>query len=65
MSKTRRWPYHMRPVIGVTHVWETRMPGEGGWIYAVQEEGTPLVKVGCTRFSPFERLRKLQAHYKI
>jgi hypothetical protein len=34
-----------------------------GWIYAAQEEGAPLVKIGCTA-SPRNRDQSLRWHYR-
>jgi hypothetical protein len=37
---------------------------DGGWIYAVQEDGTPLVKIGYTGNHPEARLPALKYEWK-
>jgi Meiotically up-regulated gene 113 len=37
----------------------------GGYIYAVQEVGTPLVKIGATRQPMAMRLGELRAQYHV
>ena len=36
-----------------------------GWIYAAQEDGTPLVKIGYTRFAPIKRLVGLRSQFGV
>lgn len=33
----------------------------GGWIYALRSDNTPLIKIGLTTTSPFQRVRELNA----
>ena len=37
----------------------------GGWIYAVQEDGDPLVKIGFTYATPHKRLGGLRREYRL
>lgn len=42
------------------------MSKAGGWIYAVQEEGTPLVKIGYTGAArPEKRFRELSNYFHV
>jgi hypothetical protein len=63
MPKKMRRP--VRPRAMAQHLWEQRPPSDGGWIYAAQEEGTPLVKIGCTCYSPLERLYALHLEFRV
>ena len=53
------------PRLGPYHPWEERAPQHGGWIYAAQEDQTPLVKIGCTRVAPLRRLDGLRLQFRV
>ena len=53
------------PRLGPYHPWEERPPQHSGWIYAAQEDGTPLVKIGCTTLTPFRRLYSLRVQFRV
>jgi hypothetical protein len=40
-------------------------PCGAGWIYAVQEGVTPLIKIGCTTYPLAHRLRQLEYQFHI
>ena len=39
--------------------------GDNGWIYAIREVGTPLIKIGCTANLVRYRLQSLRWQFKI
>jgi hypothetical protein len=59
-------PYRIKPPrLGPYHPWEERPPQHSGWIYAAQEDQTPLVKIGCTTEAPLRRLDGLRLQFRV
>jgi hypothetical protein len=40
--------WRARSGVPTTHEHRREMGDKSGWIYAAQEDGTPMVKIGCT-----------------